>query len=283
MLLRDLSYETRDSQHFLRDGNQSRRVAYEGSQHRHVHPPSDLLACNRNKNSVHLNLIGHRRQPRPSDRPISCPRSENNFTHRLCDKKRDSASLPIRLFFRPSNIADAAISIFELPPPPPPPPPKRTQDTRGAKRSANSIDLLADFPGDLPTPETVARVPSLARARPLYLPMATHSTCPLPIRWQLVDTSRFMVRSPVAVSLRRSSYSGLSSGRPKYKLSSAVSYLATKKRNFTTTTVQRRKVQLRELGSLRWIDSMFSLTQVIHLSCALDGHALSIPTRVGIE
>lgn len=33
-------------------------------------------------------------------------------THRLCDKKRDSANFPIRLFFRPSNIADAAISIF---------------------------------------------------------------------------------------------------------------------------------------------------------------------------
>lgn len=43
-------------------------------------------------------------------------------------------------------------------------------------------------------------------------------------------------------------------------------------RNFAT--VQRRKVQLCELGSLRWIDSMFSLTQVIHLCC----HALSIPT-----
>lgn len=34
------------------------------------------------------------------------------FTHRLCDKNRDSANLLIRLFFRPSNIADAAISIF---------------------------------------------------------------------------------------------------------------------------------------------------------------------------
>lgn len=41
----------------------------------------------------------------------------DNFTHRLCDKKRESANLLIRLFFRPSSIADAAISIFVLPPP----------------------------------------------------------------------------------------------------------------------------------------------------------------------
>lgn len=32
---------------------------------------------------------------------------------RLCDKNRDSANLLIRLFFRPSNIAEAAISIFD--------------------------------------------------------------------------------------------------------------------------------------------------------------------------
>lgn len=49
------------------------------------------------------------------------------------------------------------------------------------------------------------------------------------------------------------------------KLSSAASYLATKKELYNRA--QRRKVLLRELGSLRWIDSMFSLTQVIHLSC----------------
>jgi len=102
--------------------------------------------------------------------------------------------LPIRLFFRPSNIADAAISIFESPLPPPPP--KRIQDIRGAERSANSIDLLADFPEYLPR-----RKWSLLPSRSLYIPIATRSTCPLPtIRWQLVDTSRFMIRSSHPVS-----------------------------------------------------------------------------------
>ena len=35
------------------------------------------------------------------------------FTHKLCDKNRESANLLIRLFFRPSNIAEAATSIFK--------------------------------------------------------------------------------------------------------------------------------------------------------------------------
>lgn len=62
------------------------------------------------------------------------------FTHRLCDKNRDSANLPIRLFFRPSN-ADAAISIFNR---------YLRRTRRGiqsyfdvALRSANSIDSIA--------------------------------------------------------------------------------------------------------------------------------------------
>lgn len=44
-------------------------------------------------------------------------------------------------------------------------------------------------------------------------------------------------------------------------------------------TVQRRKVQLCELGSLRWIDSMFSLTQVIHLSCLRRPRAIDPDVR----
>jgi len=60
------------------------------------------------------------------------------FTHRLCDKNRDSANLLIRLFFRPSNIADAAISIFNryLRDK------KRIQSIRCALRSANSIGSI---------------------------------------------------------------------------------------------------------------------------------------------
>lgn len=71
--------------------------------------------------------------------------------------------MPIRLFFRPSNIADAAISIFELSPSSPPPPPlKRIQDIRRAERSANSIDLLRRFSGRSPPPETVVLTLTLA-------------------------------------------------------------------------------------------------------------------------
>lgn len=119
---------------------------------------------------------------------------------------------------------------------------------RDAERSANSIDLFADFPRRSPSP-----------SRSLYLPMATHSTCPLPIRWQLVDTSRFIFRCP----------------RPG--LSFLLELLTHEVQTFFLRLVSRvEEVTLRcndgrcsyaNLGSLRWIDSMFSLTQVIHLSC----------------
>lgn len=55
-----------------------------------------------------LHFIGHS--------PARSLSTRHNFTHRLCDKKRDSANLLIRLFFRPSSIADAATSIFVLQP-----------------------------------------------------------------------------------------------------------------------------------------------------------------------
>jgi len=78
------------------------------------------LACKHRDSNNTSNVQRVQITFKPND-VASCPtdfvlheRLWDNFTHRLCDKKRDSANLLIRLFFRPSSIADAAISIFVL-------------------------------------------------------------------------------------------------------------------------------------------------------------------------
>lgn len=87
-------------------GTCKRKLAnFQSHAYKHTH------AANGQGVRILLNFIGRRRR-------LSCqfraPRNATEIisTHRLCDKKRDSASFPIRLFFRPSSIADAAISIF---------------------------------------------------------------------------------------------------------------------------------------------------------------------------
>ncbi|KAG7201524.1 hypothetical protein KM043_004276 [Ampulex compressa] len=59
------------------------------------------------------------------------------FTHRLWDKNRESASLPIRLFFRPSSMAEAAISITQEAASPGRSPVGRTSDS-GRKTEAET-------------------------------------------------------------------------------------------------------------------------------------------------
>lgn len=117
-----------------------------------------------------------------------------------------------------------------------------------------------------------ARSLSSYRAPSLYLPTATHSVCLLSIHWWLVDVSRFMIRSPSPSSMRFLSVSHAPhetsftvSTSPSLSLSLLV---PREERNFTTTMARGN---MRELCSLRWIDSMFLLAQVIHLSCPRPG------------
>lgn len=179
----------------------------------------------------------------------------DDFTHRLCDKNRDSASLPIRLFFRPSNIADAATSIFELPPAPAEEPPSPKGIRRGYSRRgafpAKSIDLLADFPESLPRRKQ-------SRSYPRALALSSDG-----------DALYVSVADPLATRRHISLHISLPS--------SSTNFLPARRgRNFAT-------VQLCELGSLRWIDSMFSLTQVIHLSCLRRPRAIDPDACVDIE
>lgn len=103
----------------------------------------------------------------------------------------------------------------------------------------------------------------------LYFPPATHSMCLLSIRWWLVDVSRFMIRSLTVVDAFLGPFHARYTKPPSSSVSvSLVFTVSGEERNFMTTmTTMVAKDDMRKLGSLRWIDSMFLWTQVIHLSC----------------
>lgn len=206
--------------------------------------PSNLPACNLSKHKACIQ--NHQQLGYPTD---FVPRWDN-FTHRLCDKNRDSASLLIRLFFRPSNIADAAISIFELPPTPSP---KRIQDIRSTPRNQSTCS-------------PIFREISPAGNRRSYYPRA------LPL-----SPNGDALYVPVADPLAARRYISFHVSPPSRSLLSFAGLFALEEQTFLLRLVFRDGAEISRcndgrcsyanLSSLRWIDSMFSLTQVIHLSC----------------
>lgn len=183
--------------------------------------PSNLLACNRSKQRA-INLIGHRRHPGYSYRFRASLRQFYSQTLRQKPRQRQLADTIVFQAVQHSRRRDFHFRVTSF----------SATASRGFRifearsGSANSIDLPVDFPEDLPR-----RKWSLLPSRSLYPPMATHSTCPLPIRWQVVDTSRFMFRSPHRSLFRSGAFHAWGN-----KLSSFAWYLATRKKLYGATT-----------------------------------------------